>query len=183
MPQRSWSAKRERQYEHIKGGLKQRGDSEELAEEIAARTVRQGTSAPGGVPEQEPQLHQGHFFGPPGWSAFPPWCGRPDPRPALSRSQAQGHHGPFQDDEGPARARGRALTTPSKAAPNAHGLGLAKPGLSTSGAASRRSCNAGFVDGPVRRVEPDQVCMTIQSDGYANATWDGTRLPRTRSQV
>lgn len=49
MPQRSWSAKRERQYEHIKGGLKQRGDSEELAEEIAARTVnkeraRQGES-------------------------------------------------------------------------------------------------------------------------------------------
>ena len=39
MPQRTWSAKRERQYEHIKGGLKRRGDSEELAEEIAARTV------------------------------------------------------------------------------------------------------------------------------------------------
>jgi hypothetical protein len=39
MPERAWSAKRERQYEHIKGGLKQRGDSEELAEEIAARTV------------------------------------------------------------------------------------------------------------------------------------------------
>src|ERR1700693_808639 len=39
MPQRTWSAKRERQYEHIKGVLKRRGDSEELAEEIAARTV------------------------------------------------------------------------------------------------------------------------------------------------
>ena len=39
MPQQAWSAKRERQYQHIKGGLKQRGDSEELAEEIAARTV------------------------------------------------------------------------------------------------------------------------------------------------
>jgi plasmid stabilization system protein ParE len=39
MPQRSWSAKRERQYQHIKGGLKQRGDSEAEAEEIAARTV------------------------------------------------------------------------------------------------------------------------------------------------
>jgi hypothetical protein len=39
MPEGTWSAKRERQYEHIKGGLKERGGSEELAEEIAARTV------------------------------------------------------------------------------------------------------------------------------------------------
>jgi hypothetical protein len=33
------SPKRERQYEHIKGGLKKRGQSEDKAEEIAARTV------------------------------------------------------------------------------------------------------------------------------------------------
>ena len=39
MPQRAWNAKRERQYEHIKSGLKKRGTREEKAEEIAARTV------------------------------------------------------------------------------------------------------------------------------------------------
>ena len=39
MPQEAWSAKRERQYEHIKSGLKERGRSEDTAEEIAARTV------------------------------------------------------------------------------------------------------------------------------------------------
>jgi hypothetical protein len=39
VPQPTWSNKRERQYKHIKAGLEQRGDSEELAEEIAARTV------------------------------------------------------------------------------------------------------------------------------------------------
>src|SRR5687768_7012122 len=39
MPQKAWSAKRERQYKHIKSGLKQRGTSEDKAEEIAARTV------------------------------------------------------------------------------------------------------------------------------------------------
>jgi hypothetical protein len=39
MPQRAWNAKRERQYEHIKEGLEERGDSEGLASEIAARTV------------------------------------------------------------------------------------------------------------------------------------------------
>jgi hypothetical protein len=39
MPQRAWSAKRERQYEHIKEGLLERGRKEDTAEEIAARTV------------------------------------------------------------------------------------------------------------------------------------------------
>lgn len=39
MPQRAWSKKRERQYEHIKESLEDRGKSEDLAEEIAARTV------------------------------------------------------------------------------------------------------------------------------------------------
>jgi plasmid stabilization system protein ParE len=39
MPQTAWSDKRERQYEHIKEGLEKRGRSEDLAEEIAARTV------------------------------------------------------------------------------------------------------------------------------------------------
>ena len=36
---RAWSSKRERQYEHIKEGVKQRGEPERKAEEIAARTV------------------------------------------------------------------------------------------------------------------------------------------------
>jgi plasmid stabilization system protein ParE len=39
MPQKAWSDKRERQYEHIKEGLEKRGRNEDLAEEIAARTV------------------------------------------------------------------------------------------------------------------------------------------------
>jgi hypothetical protein len=39
MPQGQWSGKRERQYDHIKQGLLGRGEPEDLAEEIAARTV------------------------------------------------------------------------------------------------------------------------------------------------
>ena len=39
MPQKAWSAKRERQYEHIKEGLEEQGRPEDLAKEIAARTV------------------------------------------------------------------------------------------------------------------------------------------------
>ena len=39
MPQEAWSAKRERQYKHIKSNLKEQGASEDKSEEIAARTV------------------------------------------------------------------------------------------------------------------------------------------------
>lgn len=39
MPVKAWSAKRERQYEHIKKGLEERGTPDDTAEEIAARTV------------------------------------------------------------------------------------------------------------------------------------------------
>lgn len=36
---KAWSAKRERQFEHIKEGLEDSGRSEDTAEQIAARTV------------------------------------------------------------------------------------------------------------------------------------------------
>jgi hypothetical protein len=39
MPQEAWSDKRERQYERIKQGLRERGEVEDTAQEIAARTV------------------------------------------------------------------------------------------------------------------------------------------------
>lgn len=39
MPQKAWSAKRERQYVHIKEGLLGQGKTRSLAEEIAARVV------------------------------------------------------------------------------------------------------------------------------------------------
>jgi hypothetical protein len=39
MPQEAWNAKRERQYEHIKESVEDRGASEDKAQEIAARTV------------------------------------------------------------------------------------------------------------------------------------------------
>jgi hypothetical protein len=39
MPQKTWSSKRERQYEHIKESAKEQGKSTKRAKEIAARTV------------------------------------------------------------------------------------------------------------------------------------------------
>jgi hypothetical protein len=51
MPQEAWSAKRERQYDHIKKGLKERGASEDKAEEIAARTVNKERARSGEAKE------------------------------------------------------------------------------------------------------------------------------------
>ena len=39
MPQRAWSKKRERQYEHIKDSAKKRGASTKRAKQVAAATV------------------------------------------------------------------------------------------------------------------------------------------------
>ena len=47
MPRNEWSKKRERQYSHIKSGLVDRGDSEDEAEEIAARTVNKARARSG----------------------------------------------------------------------------------------------------------------------------------------
>ena len=47
MPRQAWSKKRERQYRHIKEGLVDRGDSEEEAGEIAARTVNKSRARSG----------------------------------------------------------------------------------------------------------------------------------------
>jgi plasmid stabilization system protein ParE len=47
MPQKSWTDKRERQYEHIKESYEERGRSEDKAEEIAARTVNRERSEAG----------------------------------------------------------------------------------------------------------------------------------------
>ena len=51
MPQQAWSDKRERQYEHIKEGLKEQGRSNDLAEEIAARTVNKERARSGEAKE------------------------------------------------------------------------------------------------------------------------------------
>ena len=51
MPQAAWNDKRERQYEHIKDGLLERGENEDTAEEIAARTVNKERARAGEAKE------------------------------------------------------------------------------------------------------------------------------------
>jgi hypothetical protein len=47
----AWSAKRERQYEHIKESALERGEDEDTAEEIAARTVNKERARAGEAKE------------------------------------------------------------------------------------------------------------------------------------
>ena len=49
---KAWSAKRERQYEHIKEGLEDQGRSEDTAEQIAARTVNKERARSGEAEEK-----------------------------------------------------------------------------------------------------------------------------------
>jgi hypothetical protein len=51
MPQKAWTAKRERQYKHIKENEKERGRSEDTAERIAAATVNRTRTAKGETKE------------------------------------------------------------------------------------------------------------------------------------
>ncbi len=51
MPQGAWTKKRERQYDHIKEGLRRRGESKDKAEEIAARTVNKERARAGEAKE------------------------------------------------------------------------------------------------------------------------------------
>jgi hypothetical protein len=51
MPQQAWSAKRERQYEHIKESEQEQGRSTKRAKEIAARTVNKERARSGDARE------------------------------------------------------------------------------------------------------------------------------------
>ena len=50
-PGLAWSAKRERQYQHIKGRGRRHGEDEDTAEEIAARTVNKDRARAGEAKE------------------------------------------------------------------------------------------------------------------------------------
>ena len=54
MPRNAWNPKRERQYEHIRDSLLERGKDEDLAEEIAARTVNKERAQHGEAKEASP---------------------------------------------------------------------------------------------------------------------------------
>jgi hypothetical protein len=54
MPEK-WTDKDERQYEHVKSSVKERGASEERAKEVAARTVNKQRRSEGRTPNKTTQ--------------------------------------------------------------------------------------------------------------------------------
>ena len=110
MPEQAWSAKRERQYEHIKSGLKRRGDSEELAEEIAARTVNKERARYGESKTKSRSSTEDISSARRGGLRSHHGAGWSDARPAVPRGEAQRDCGALQDDQGTARASGRSIT-------------------------------------------------------------------------
>jgi hypothetical protein len=71
VPDTTWSRKRQRQYEHIKSSQKERGVSEDRAEEVAARTVNKNRAQAGeskeasrtSLDDMSPQKRGGHRSG------------------------------------------------------------------------------------------------------------------------
>ncbi len=99
MPQKAWSAKRERQYEHIKAGLEERGRSEDTAEEIAARTVNKERARAGESEEKSRTSVDGISSSRRGGSALAQGPRRPDLRSAVRGGEGPEHPGPLEDVE------------------------------------------------------------------------------------
>ena len=129
MPPQAWSDKRERQYEHIKEGLEDHGRSEDLAEEIAARTVNKERARAGEAATASKTSTDDISSGRRGGLRSHRGPGRADPRPALRRGQAQEHQGSLEDDQGAARARRR----PRDACARRSELGLVPPRVRAAG--------------------------------------------------
>ena len=117
MPQRAWSEKRERQYEHIKEGLEERGRSEDIAEEIAARTVNKERARAGEAKQRSRTSTDDISSGRRGGLRSHRGPGGRTHDQLYNEAQATRHQGPFEDDEGPAGARARSIAVPRPASP------------------------------------------------------------------
>ena len=93
MPQRAWSKKRERQYEHVKEGLEERGRSEDAAEEIAARTVNKERARAGEAEQASRTSTDDISSGRRGGLRSHARLGWTHPRPALRRGEEKGIKG------------------------------------------------------------------------------------------
>ena len=109
MPQQAWSNKRERQYEHIKEGLEQRGRDEDTAEEIAARTVNKERARSGEADEQSRTSTDDISSARRGGLRSHRGSGGRTKEQLYERGQAEGHRRPLEDVEVGAREGRRPL--------------------------------------------------------------------------
>ena len=99
-------SKRARQYEHIKESLEERGRPEDVAEEIAARTVNKERARHGEARESSRLSREDISSGRRGGLRSHRGPGAQDPRPALRGGTLDGHQGALANDEGRAGTGG-----------------------------------------------------------------------------
>ena len=109
MPQKAWSNKRERQYEHIKDSAKKRGASTKRAKQIAAATVNKERARKGEATHRVALVDGGHLVRPPRRAPLrhEPAQG-PHEGAALQRGEAPRDQGPLAHEQGAAPARRRS---------------------------------------------------------------------------
>lgn len=100
MPQDAWSRKRERQYDHIKKSLRERGHSADEAEEIAARTVNKERARRGEAKESSRTSTDDISSGRRGGLRSHKGPGGRTRDQAVQRGEKQGNQGPVEDDQG-----------------------------------------------------------------------------------
>ena len=111
MPQQAWSEKRERQYEHIKEGLLDRGENEDTAEEIAARTVNKERARAGEAKESSRTSTDDISSGRRGGLRSHQGPGGRTRDQLYNEAQREEHQGPLEDEQG------RSWSGPSAAEP------------------------------------------------------------------
>ena len=99
MPQTAWSQKRERQYEHIKESLEDQGKSEDLSEEIAARTVNKARARAGESTTASRSSLDDISSSRRGGLPIAQRTGRPDVSTALQGSEGSRHRGTLDDEQ------------------------------------------------------------------------------------
>ena len=110
VPQQAWSKKRERQYEHIKDGLEDRGSRRGRGRGDRRPHREQGAGAQRGGEQASRTSTDDISSSRRGGLRSHRGSRRPDQGAAVRGGQGQERGGPLDDDQGRAGARGRPLT-------------------------------------------------------------------------
>src|SRR5262249_2320688 len=105
MPKQAWSAKRERQYKHVKHSEKKRGRWTRRAKQIAAATVNKERARERRVQICLAQLDQRHLIRPARRASLRRRAEGPHQGAALQRGEAPRDQRTLEDEQGAATAR------------------------------------------------------------------------------
>ena len=155
MPQQAWSKKRERQYEHVKSGLEERGPQRGDRRGDRSAHGQQGTGPRRRVRPGQSDLDRGHILRSSRREALPQRRAGADQGPALQRGEGPWNRGTVEDDDGGAPEGGRSLSG---------------PGSTPRGGRRRQRGQAGAAHPQLQRAAPG-------APGHPDRRADPHRLP------